>query len=332
MKSLPTNDLPLADILQFAADNGLTASIDLRNRVTAGRIDIREGQIIDAYFGGLVAEQAVYAAIRSADLSVHRGHARRRSVPSKITLSTQELLREGLRRKSEPPNAAVDTTGEMVRSIAVRDSTSMVTSGPRRRLGQLRSKHLRLGLFGLLSLALVTLLGSASWQWLSGVGLLSQPSLLESTARSLGDRDKQSANAAVIPPRLLASGQLSVNRELLGAMQSMLVNVLVDETGRAIGTKLEHSNEKSAALENAAIAFLLNSKFDPAIKAGQAITAWLPIEITFDRQGEASHAGAIRNSAGAVLTASVMPPAYAGLDKLPAIQGDRLSSALTGKL
>jgi hypothetical protein len=150
MKSYPTNDLPLADLLQFAADNGLTASIDLRNCLTAGRIDIREGQIVDACFGGLVAEQAVYAAIRSGDLSVHRGRARRSSAASRITTPTHELIREGLRRKSGPTSPNLDTKAEMSRSSAAGDSTFMATTGMRRLLGRLRTKRLRLGLFGLL--------------------------------------------------------------------------------------------------------------------------------------------------------------------------------------
>jgi hypothetical protein len=102
MKSYPSNELPLADLLQFAADNGLTTSIDLRNRITAGRIDIVEGQIVDACYGGLLADEAVIAALTSGDLSLLRGRQPKRSAPRRVGMSTSQLLGEAARRKSEP--------------------------------------------------------------------------------------------------------------------------------------------------------------------------------------------------------------------------------------
>jgi hypothetical protein len=98
--SFPAVGLPLEDLLKTAEEQRLTTALDLRSDMTAGRIDIVQGEIVDAVFGGLQGEEAVYAALRCDSLHVNPGRTPKGSAARRIRLSTSEILSRSTQRKS----------------------------------------------------------------------------------------------------------------------------------------------------------------------------------------------------------------------------------------
>jgi TonB family protein len=269
MKSLPTNQLPLADLLRFAADNQLTTALDLRSDLTAGRIDIRDGEIIDAKFGGLVAEQAVYAALRSGSLSVIPGRAPRRSAPKHVTLTTNQLLLEAAREC--PSFLAVSELG----------STTQGTPPSARKPRRPRRKYLRMGLFGILSAAALTTLGAASWRWMARAAIDHDTDAVGTMSPSMDMLARNRVDGEFTPPRMLTTESPKIAEVGLIPPSTMNVQVLVDETGAVTGAKIAPSRSEFAAFEDAAIAFLMRARFEPAKLGGRPVSAWTDVPVTF---------------------------------------------------
>jgi hypothetical protein len=289
MDSYPSNELPLADLIRFAADNGLTASIDLRSRLTAGRIDIREGQVIDAQLGGLSAEPAVYAAMASGDLHVLRGRKPKRSAPRRIELTTAELLHEGMRRKSEPQ---IPVLGAMVIPSGSNPETVKVPNwnwASRTRSAQSRSTRLRLALFAVACLILTAALALVGWRSLARAVLVSEPVPFGlSNAAALVPVD--SSSEPIEPPRLIAApGPMPID-EASAQVQSLPVEVLVDEEGNVFGAKIDRVHPGQAAVEDAAIASVMVARFAPATTHGHPVTSWTRVFV-----GRAADSGVARS-------------------------------------
>lgn len=99
MNSFPANELPLEDLLQSAASRRITATLNLESDLTVGHIDIVNGEVVDAAFGGLEREEAIYAALRSKTLRIRRGRAPRLPATRRIMLSTERLLAESAQHR-----------------------------------------------------------------------------------------------------------------------------------------------------------------------------------------------------------------------------------------
>jgi len=92
----------LKELLRFACDHRLTASVELRSEQVVGRIDIRQGEVIDAAFGGLVGVDAVRAALCRSLLTMRRGRDPSRAAVRRIYTPTARLLDEGIKVQLEP--------------------------------------------------------------------------------------------------------------------------------------------------------------------------------------------------------------------------------------
>jgi hypothetical protein len=100
MNSFPANELPLEDLLESAAIRRIIAILNLESDFTVGHIDIVNGEVVDAAFGGLEREEAVYAALRSTTLRIRRGRAPKLPATRRITLSTERLLAQSAQRRT----------------------------------------------------------------------------------------------------------------------------------------------------------------------------------------------------------------------------------------
>jgi len=281
MDSYPSNELPLPDLLRFAAKNRLTASIDMRSQLTAGRIDIRDGQVIDAQLGGLSQELAVYAAISSADLRVLRGRTPKRSAPCRMVLTTEQLLRQAkcsdtqLSTRLSSNTVGSATAGTHSSTVRRVDSRSAVKANPS------RLKRLRFYLFVAVGVALVALAIVTGWNLVSrGV-----PAVSIANFRRLAVADPVPSDlfgGGATPPRLLAAVRPKVNRDGTAPLQPVVVDVLVDETGVAFGAKLDQLRSGLVELEDAAIAAALSARFEPGTRRGHATTSWTKVLVQFE--------------------------------------------------
>lgn len=100
MHSFPANGLPLDETLEDAAKKSITVTLTLESDLTMGHIDIIDGEIVDASFGGLEREEAVYAALRSRSLKIRRGGMPKPSSVRRIQSSTAQILAAPARRQA----------------------------------------------------------------------------------------------------------------------------------------------------------------------------------------------------------------------------------------
>lgn len=100
MHSFPANGLPLDETLEDAAKKGITVTLTLESDLTVGHIDIVNGEVVDASFGGLEREAAVYAAMRSPSLRIRRGRMPKPSSVRRLQLSTVQIRAAAEQRKA----------------------------------------------------------------------------------------------------------------------------------------------------------------------------------------------------------------------------------------
>jgi hypothetical protein len=100
MHSFPTDGLPLEETLEDAAKKSVTITLTLESALTVGHIEIVDGAVMNASFGGLEGEAAVYAALRSRSLKIRRGGMPKPSSVGGIQLSAAQILAAADQRKA----------------------------------------------------------------------------------------------------------------------------------------------------------------------------------------------------------------------------------------
>jgi hypothetical protein len=83
-----------------------------------------------------------------------------------------------------------------------------------------------------------------------------------------------------IPAKLIAIGQPScpVSDCEVGGLP---VQVLIDESGAALGAKVENTRPELQAIEDAAIRYALSARYQPATLSGHAVTSWIELPVRF---------------------------------------------------
>ena len=277
LSSFPDNELPLADLLRYAADQSVTAAIDLRSDLTVGRIDIVRGQIVDAVFGGLTCEEAVYAAMCSPTLRVNRGRAPASRTIHRTQLSTKQILDEGLKRRGRAEFSSAGAR-ESVRPTRAAGGQRKPT----------RWRFLRLSLFGSGLLATSLVLTAAIPHRSVTVG---------ATAPVAG------RNLRVAPPRLpveLAPIHAPIAGAAKGTLISLPVHVLVDEGGEVIGAKFDGAWKGSAPAEDAAYRTLRKTRFVPGRLGNENVVSWTTLTVLVTNKGPfRQHSGELAQLAAA---------------------------------
>ena len=94
------SELPLPDVIQLVSVSGKTGAFEIQGEVEAGRIFLRDGQIVDAMVGRLRGDSAVYEmAIWSQGSFVFRPDEETEQVT--IHISNANLMMEAARRLDE---------------------------------------------------------------------------------------------------------------------------------------------------------------------------------------------------------------------------------------
>ena len=94
------SELPLPDVIQLVSVSGKTGAFEIQGEVEAGRIFLRDGQIVDAMVGRLRGDSAVYEmAIWSQGSFVFRPGEETEQVT--IHISNANLMMEAARRLDE---------------------------------------------------------------------------------------------------------------------------------------------------------------------------------------------------------------------------------------
>jgi hypothetical protein len=270
-----TDELPLSDLIRFAAANRLTAALELRSQIAAGRISIRDGEVIDAVFGGLEGEAALHAALASRSLSVFRGRPPNASAARNIFASVPELLSSVIPRKSAP-RASI---GKLHLDVVER-ATSAVR-GPKQPNEPSRPSHpiQRLGAMLLFGGVVVSVV--ATWsQW----GQARDALRSVNAAAALGPATFVANSNRVRP--MVAAELLSTDLPQCPIADCSHVViptlVLIDESGAAIGAKVDAAPAETQPAENAAIRYVLAARFRPAMQNGHAVTSWIELPVHFD--------------------------------------------------
>lgn len=271
MQSYPENGLALEDLLLCAAEHRVTAALDLRSDLTAGRIDIVGGDVIDAVFGGLVCEAAIHAALSSTSLQILRGRTPRSSAPRRVRASTLQILRDwqSYRTKIVVPNAS--------------KSSRHLGGGISRGRGPKGSNLLQRVIYSLVAAtaAVSTVAaGHSSWQWFQAGKKESSvvPPAEAKLACSL-QQPGQSPSGIVIRTRARAG---------LGEVRAQQVDVLVDETGSVVGARFEHSSPETRDSEQAALEAVQQVQFEPAQCNGSKTASWANVRVELNPE-ESSH-------------------------------------------
>lgn len=267
--SYPAHELPLDELLRFAAENRITAAIDLRSSITAGRIDIVHGEVVDAAFGGLICEAAVCAALDSKSLQVLRGRTPPRSLARRVRSSTTQILAEW---KSRRDGASTRSHQQGSCSGSAVDA-SPSSGGDSTRRSLLR--YLRLGAF---IAALVALLGSVSY----GAWSLSYASQSVQAGVPPTGRDPAEATACGQSVRELAARVVQTSIGAARESCSLVAQALVEDSGSVSGVRICSATDCSATQEEAAIQSLLTSRLEPAQCRGRFVASWAEIPIRFE--------------------------------------------------
>ncbi|HEY5957954.1 MAG TPA: energy transducer TonB [Polyangiaceae bacterium] len=266
-RPVSTDELPLSDLIRFAAENRLTAALELRSRLVAGRISIRDGEVIDAVFGGLEGEAAIHAAMASRSLSVFRGRPPSRSAARRVFAPLQELVGSVIPRKSSPRASLGKLNFDGTRPTT--STLHAAKSEPTQRIEPSRPSQLQ-GLGAMLLVGVAAVVGIASWLQGSKVRERPQPEFA-------GNREQPGVR---IPAKWIASRLPScpVSDCDIGALP---VQVLVDALGTAQGAKVENTRPELQALEDAAIRYALSARYQPATLGGHRVTSWLELPVRF---------------------------------------------------
>ena len=94
------SELPLPDVIQLVSVSGKTGAFEIQGELEAGRIFLRDGQIVDAMVGRLRGDSAVYEmAVWSQGSFVFRPNEETEQVT--IHISNANLMMEAARRLDE---------------------------------------------------------------------------------------------------------------------------------------------------------------------------------------------------------------------------------------
>lgn len=270
MQSYPENGLALEDLLLCAAEHRVTAALDLRSDLTAGRIDIVSGDVIDAVFGGLVCEAAIHAALSSTSLQILRGRTPRSSAPRRVRASTQQILRDwqSYRTRIVVPNAS--------------KSSRHIGSGTSRGRGFKGGNLLQRLIYSLVAAAAAVstvAAGHSSWQWLQAG--IKESSVVPAEAK---------LECSLQQPGQLPSGIVIRTKASAGQGEprAQQVDVLVDENGSVVGARFEHSSPETHDSEQAALEALQQVVFEPAQCNGSKTASWANVRVELGREENAS--------------------------------------------
>ncbi|HMA97564.1 MAG TPA: hypothetical protein VKP30_32995 [Polyangiaceae bacterium] len=261
MQSYPENGLALEDLLRCAAEHHVTAALDLRSDLAAGRIDIVRGQVVDAVFGGLACEEAIHAALNSPSLRVLRGRTPRLSSPRRVPSSTLQIVREWKSRWQE----AAASNKERGRR------PKRTNGGVQRHVkGQFLWQRFLFYVVAAVVAASTFALGRSHGKWLR-VGV-NQSVVAPSSRANSGCWE----STAQLPPGEV----IRVTADAAGVAQhARRVDVLVDDAGRAVGAKFEHSGPETRDTEDATLEALYQVHFEPARCNGANMPSWANVRV-----------------------------------------------------
>lgn len=263
--SYPAQELPLDALLLFAAENQITAAIDLRSSLAAGRIDIVRGVIFDAAFGGLTCEAAIRAALDSQSLHVLRGRLPPKSIERRVWSSTAQIIANWKAQLEQEPKAPHHATG------------SLSTNRPRRSGKPSLLRLLRLGAF--LGASIVVLGAVVQLAW-------SAPGRLSKLHAAPSLRSEEKGGCSEQPMRALAGRTILTNTpSLRGQACTLVAQALISETGSVSGVRIHSMVDCSDEFENLAIDSLLQTRFEPARCRGRVVAGWAELPIVFDSAG-----------------------------------------------
>lgn len=261
MQSYPENGLALEDLLRCAAEHRVTAALDLRSDLAAGRIDIVRGQIVDAVFGGLACEAAIHAALNSPSLRVLRGRTPRLSSPRRVPSPTLQIVREWKSRWQETAASNNERGSRPKRS----------NSGVQRHIqGQFLWQRVLFYVVAAVVAASTFALGRSHGKWFR-VGV--NQSVAAPTSRSTSECLESTAQ---LPPGEVIRVKASAPGVAPRARQ---VDVLVDDAGRAVGARFEHSGAETREIENATLEALYQVHFEPARCSGSNTPGWASVRV-----------------------------------------------------
>jgi phosphate transport system substrate-binding protein len=287
------NTLPLADLIQTAAAARRSCKVHVTGKLAQGDLYVQAGEVVHARYGDLVGADAAYAMLVDPEawFTVDPWPPEER-VAVTISLPAQHLLLEAARRLDEgtvrrPTPLAVP----VIQDPGARAPAPAGAAGPtsarardRRRLDRRRGygrqgwTKRQIAMLG--AVAVVALVASAS------------------VTRMLLSRGRAPAPPVVVPPvdvavapppkppdrpaPVLTEGAPPASPVPGVAFSpTILVRLLVGPTGAVEEARLDGPRPDMAMFEEAALRAARAYRFEPAVKDGAPLAAWISYPVTF---------------------------------------------------
>ena len=252
------SELPLSDLIQVLAANQNTCRVQISVDDSEGELFVEAGQIVHAQYGQLFGQEAVYAFLAASERARFKLKPNVRTDKRTVRENTMTLMMEGLRRIDEG----------LVSQPALPASTGRGRPLGIRRLSPLQAVALATSVF-----FFGTLLGYATYIGFADRG----PTLVRGgdaldAVELTGPNDRK--------PQLLRGRSLAAPAQLALSPQ-IVCRVLVQADGTVSEASVYRPRPDLAVFESVALAAVERFLFEPALKDGQPIAAWINWPVAF---------------------------------------------------
>ena len=271
------SELPLPDLLQVLAANRKTCRVYVEVDTIPGELFLERGRIVHAQFGQLFGLEAVYAIIAASDRARFTLQADVQTEKRTVNESTTTVLLEGLRRIDE---------GLVSHVTGPTSDTSQGSVPPTAR----DRRALRAGAVAGAVVVIGAALGLAWWSnveaWRSKPVV---PSQAVDAVDLIGADDRK--------PRLLSGRSPVAPSRDVALLPTIVCRILVRADGTVAETSIFRTRPGLAAFESAALAAVAGYVFEPAVRNGERVAAWINWPVTFETtRGEVGVRLAIKGS------------------------------------
>ena len=267
------NDLPLSDLLQINATNRRTCVISIRGPLANGRIYLEKGELVNAHYGDLKGNEAVYAVLAAEDIS-YQVKAATKMPHQNTTRSWQSLIMESAQFLDEGKIPRIQVSDRRSKSMTI--PTWPKTTGKR---------HRRILLASVL---LLLVSGGLAWKlYDSQKGGPSPISVAEKPAHSTLDPPDQPMESTGligpddVLPRLLSGRPPALPEVGISMAPTVVCRLLIDPLGRVNQAKIYRSRLELAAFEEAALEAVAHYRFSPGRKQGDPVWVWVNWPVSF---------------------------------------------------
>lgn len=281
-----SSELPLTDLIQLKGHSRGPCTISVRGAHGPGLICMQDGEVVYAEYGGLGGEEAAHALVAEDALTFRATSGQGLPTPN-MRVDHRQLLMESAVRSDErlrdaprAPEPAAIADEEPLGDLSFEPAAAAEDPGTRALPRRPPALRVLAGFVALAALLVLAVTGSISFHR-SEAGALaaSAPPAPRASVEPIeasvltGPRDSLPVVLAGEPPRSPAPD--------LALRPTVVLRILVDDTGRVTSADVFQPRSDLRAFEDAALGAVRQYSFRPAKRDGVPVPAWVNWPVDF---------------------------------------------------